>query len=211
MTDLFSGITEADLPKLLNCIQSRIVEFKRGDLIIEEGTSVTEFGVLLSGQARSIKWDLSGRLIIISFIEPQSVMGVLVASRADSVSPVSVEATEDCRVMLIPFARLLSRCSGNCAGHDQLLRNYVSAVADKGLELHERINCLLKPTVREKILTFLQRTARQKKSQSFHIQMDRNDMAEYLNVERSALSRELSKMKKDGLLNYRKDWFELLQ
>jgi len=89
------------------------------------------------------------------------------------------------------------------------LRNYINVVAEKGLELHERINCLLKPTVRDKILTFLRRTAKEQQSPSFTIAMDRNDMAEYLNVERSALSRELSRMKKEGLIDYQKNWFEM--
>ncbi|MCL2350670.1 MAG: helix-turn-helix domain-containing protein, partial [Defluviitaleaceae bacterium] len=98
---------------------------------------------------------------------------------------------------------------GNCPGHEQLLRNYISAVADKGLELHERINCLLKPTARDKILTFLRRTAKEQQSGTFNVPMDRNAMAEYLNIERSSLSRELSRMKKDGLLDYHKNRFIL--
>jgi len=209
MTDLFHGIAEDELKKLLACIHARTARYKKDELIIEEGSKVTEFGVVLEGQARSIKWDLSGRLIILTFIEQGSVIGVMVAAREGHISPVSVQATMDSSIMLIPFERLLARCNNNCTGHEQLLRNYINAVADKGLELHERINCLLKPSVREKVLTFLRRTAKEQKSPSITIAMDRSDMAEYLNVERSALSRELSRMKKEGLIDYHKNQFQL--
>ncbi|MCL2752759.1 MAG: Crp/Fnr family transcriptional regulator [Defluviitaleaceae bacterium] len=207
MTDLFHGIAETDLPRLLKCINARTVHYKKDELIIEEGSVATEFGIVVSGQARSIKWDLSGRLIILTFIEQNSVIGVMVAAREGHISPVSVQATTDSTITLISFERLLARCKGNCAGHEQLLRNYINAVADKGLELHERINCLLKPTVRDKILTFLQRTSKEQQSSSFTIPMNRNVMAEYLNVDRAALSRELSRMKKEGLIDYHKNWF----
>jgi CRP-like cAMP-binding protein len=90
------------------------------------------------------------------------------------------------------------------------MRNYVYAVAQKGLELHERIDCLLKPTVREKILTYLRKLSREQQNRIISIPFNRNTMAEYLNVDRSALSRELSIMKKEGLIDYRKNHFTIL-
>lgn len=106
--------------------------------------------------------------------------------------------------MQIPFERVLARCEKACPRHDRLLRNYISIVAKKGLVLHERIDCLLRPTIREKILTYLQCIAREQQKRTFTIPMNRNSMAEYLNVERSALSRELSYMKRDGIIDYHK-------
>ena len=90
------------------------------------------------------------------------------------------------------------------------MKNYISIVAEKGLVLHERINCLLKPTVREKIMAYLLRVSREQARSSFQIPLNRNAMAEYLNVERSALSRELSGMKRDGLIDYHRNHFTLL-
>ncbi len=97
-----------------------------------------------------------------------------------------------------------------CPRHEKLLRNYLGIVAEKGLVLHERIDCLLKPSLREKIMNYLLRVSREQQSRTFSIPMNRNEMADYLNIERSALSRELSRMKRDGLIDYHRDSFKLL-
>ena len=124
-------------------------------------------------------------------------------------SPVSVQAQDEASVLMIPYDRVLAPCEKACPKHDRLLRNYISIVAEKGLILHERINCLLKPTVREKILAYLLRVSHEQKSSSFQIPLNRNAMSEYLNIERSALSRELSSMKRDGLIDYHRNNFRL--
>ena len=209
LSGLFSGIPRDEIGGLLFCVQARCVNYKKDELIIEEGASVADFGLMLSGQSRSIKWDLSGKLIIITFIEKGSVIGVMLASKSGHLSPVSVQATKDSVVMMIPFSRIIARCEKNCQNHEQLLRNYIGVVAEKGLELHERLNCLLEPTMRDKILTYLSKVSREQKRTTFSIPLNRNAMAEYLNIERSALSRELSNMKKDGLIDYHKNSFKL--
>jgi len=208
--DLFSNIDTCELSGLLECVGARCVEYKAGDFIIEESAITSEFGIMLTGRGRSIKWDASGKIVTITLIEPGGVMGVMLVAKGNRKSPVAVQATQNATVMLIPFNNLLSRCNKNCPQHEQLLKNYIGAVAEKGLELHERINCLLKPSAREKIISYLQRVSREHQSKIFAIPMNRNAMAEYLNIERSALSRELSRMKKDGVIEYRKSEFELL-
>ena len=111
--------------------------------------------------------------------------------------------------MKIPFERVFTQCEKACPGHAKFLRNYIRIVAEKGLLLHERMDCLLRPTVREKILSYLWRISREQKSKIFSLPINRNAMAEYLNVDRSALSRELSYMKRDGIIDYYKNTFRL--
>ena len=130
------------------------------------------------------------------------------SASSDHKSPVTVEARDDVLVLQSTFERVLTRCKKACPRHDQLLRNYINLVAEKGLVLHERIDCLLRPTIREKILTYLWRMSREQQKRTFTIPMNRNAMAEYLNVERSALSRELSYMKRDGVIDYHKNTFD---
>jgi CRP-like cAMP-binding protein len=143
-------------------------------------------------------------------LQKGSEIGVLLAASPEYDSPVSVQAQEDVSVLLIPYDRLFARCKRACQKHETLLRNYIGIVAEKGLVLHERMNCLLKPTLRDKILTYLMRVSREQQSRTVSIPMNRNAMAEYLNIERSALSRELSCMKRDGLIDYHKNGFKLL-
>lgn len=133
----------------------------------------------------------------------------MLAAQPEKESPVSIQAQDNISVLMIPYDRILASCARACPKHDRLLRNYISIVAEKGLVLHERIDCLLKPTVREKILTYLLYISREQKSDSFQILLNRNAMSEYLNIERSALSRELSNMKRDGLIDYHLNSFTL--
>ena len=207
--NLFSGIGPGEIAELLDCLHARRVRYASGEMIIAEGCRVRDFGVMLSGHARSIKWDTADRVIILTLLKKGSEIGVLLAAQPDKESPVSVQAQDEASVLMIPYDRVLAPCKKACPKHDRLLRNYISIVAEKGLILHERINCLLKPTVREKVLAYLLRVSREQKSSSFQIPLNRNAMSEYLNVERSALSRELSSMKRDGLIDYHRNNYRL--
>lgn len=209
-TNLFFNIEPEEMDGLLHCLCAKYVRYAKGDTIIEEGNKVYDFGIVLSGHGRAIKWEPSDRVILISLLKKGSEIGVILAASLEHKSPVTVQAEDDVLVLQIPFERVLARCEKACPRHDRLLRNYISIVAEKGLVLHERIDCLLRPTIREKILTYLQRIAREQQKRTFTIPMNRNAMAEYLNVERSALSRELSYMKRDGIIDYHKNTFRLI-
>ncbi len=209
-TKLFSGIKPKEIAGLLDCVHARRVEYAKDEMIIEDGSRVHEFGIILSGHGQSIKWDTSDRLIIITLLEKGSEIGVLLAASPERESPVSVQAREDVSVLLMSYDRLLARCGKACPGHERLLRNYIGIVAEKGLVLHDRIDCLLKPTLRDKIMNYLRRVSREQQNRTVSIPMNRNAMAEYLNIERSALSRELSHMKRDGLIDYYRNSFRLI-
>lgn len=134
---------------------------------------------------------------------------MLLCANPDHRSPVTVQADEDSSVLMVRFSGLMARCAENCPQHERLIQNYAGVLARKGLTLHERIDCLLRPTVREKIMAYLNRASREQGGFSIKLPPDRSAMAEYLNVNRSALSRELSSMKHDGLIDYYKSNFEL--
>lgn len=209
-TDLFAGIASQDIAELLDCVHARRCEYVDGDLIIEEGSKVSEFGIMLSGRGRSIKWDSADKLIIITMLEKGSEIGVLLAASPEHRSPVAVQALGDVSALMIPYNSMVARCEKDCSGHERLLRNYIGIVAQKGLVLHERINCLLKPTVREKVMNYLLRLSHEQQSKALVVPLNRNAMSAYLNIERSALSRELSNMKRDGVIDYHRNHFELL-
>jgi CRP-like cAMP-binding protein len=207
---LFAGIEPGELASLLGCVSARQATYAKDEFIIEEGDHVAEFGVVLAGRGRSVKWDASGRMVIITLLEKGGVFGVLLAARQEQKSSVFIQALDELSVLLLPYDELVARCERNCQKHERLLRNYISAMADKGLELHERISCLLRPTIRDKIITYLRQISRERQSRIFEIPLNRNTMAEYLNVERSALSRELSAMKRDSIIDYHRNSFKLL-
>ncbi|MCL2212551.1 MAG: Crp/Fnr family transcriptional regulator [Oscillospiraceae bacterium] len=210
---LFAGILQEDLPSLLYCVRATVETYKKRQTIISQGETVSNFGILLSGQARSLKLDADGRQVIVTLIRPGGVVGIILAAVTGERSLVEVVAEEDSRLLSIPFARIgaVCDCGGACRGREQLAANYTSLLARKALELHERIDCLLEPSVRSKVLTYLRRLAMEEGEGASKIALpfDREGMAEYLNVDRSALSRELSRMKREGLIDYRKNIFLL--
>jgi CRP-like cAMP-binding protein len=182
-TSLFSGIKPDEIPGLLHCLHIRRAEYKKDELIIEEGSMVYDFGIIVSGHGRSIKWDeFTDRIITITLLKKGSLVGVMLAASLEHKSPISVQAQDTVSVIFFPFDRVLSRCKKGCSCHDKLLRNFISAVAEKGLVLHERIDCLLKPTAREKILAYLTRVSHEQKSRIVTIPINRNGMAKNRNI-----------------------------
>lgn len=210
-TKLFNSISEEDIGHLLLCLKARSKEYKNETVVIEEGSRIHSFGILLSGSGRSYKTDAEGNVITITLLNEGSEIGVLLAASPDQLSPVSVAVDKGSLVAFIPYGSLLESCRSNCPCHTQLIRNYIEIVADKGLILHERLDCLLRPTARSKIMVYLRKYSSTADGGNFTIPMDRKAMAEYLNMDRSALSRELSNMKKEHLIDYYKSTFRLYE
>lgn len=205
---LFRGIPRGDIESILACFSAVTKEYEKGETVIWEGEAVSDVGLLLSGVARSVKTDVNGKMVIVTLLEPGSFLGVLLAASRDRTSPVSVQALSRVSVLFIPVQNILAR--SDCPHHAELLGNLLDGIAEKALVLHDRNDCLIKPTIRDKVLTFLAKEARGAGSRSFTIAMGRGAMAEYLDVDRSALSRELSWMKRDGIIDYYKSQFKLL-
>lgn len=204
---LFKGINTSDINDMLDCLTAEEKHYKTGQHILWEGDVVHEVGILLSGKARSTKTGIDGKLVIVTLLEPGNYIGVLLAASTDRKSQVSVEMLKDGVAIFIPIQNIL-KCS-HCPHHYVLLENLLNGIAEKALVLHDRNDCLIKSSIREKVLTFLKRQALNANSQEFTIPMDRNAMAEYLDVDRSALSRELSWMRRDGLIEFEKNRFLL--
>ncbi len=199
---LFAGVTRERLPALLEELQARVEVFPAGAVMVTRGEQVREVGLVLGGQGRSLTVDAAGGELIVSLVETGSFLGVLLAASRTRKSPVSVQATEETKVIFFP-ARTLT--------HSPLLENFLDSVAEQSLSLNDRIDCLIRRSVREKVSTYLLRTAARQGRREVTLPLDREAMASYLNVERSALSRELSRMKAAGLIDYRKNVFRLLE
>jgi CRP-like cAMP-binding protein len=206
---LFYGIKEEKIQTILQCTDCRYAEYGKDEMVISEGEVVHDIGIVLSGHGRSIKQELSGKTSIVTLLEPGSFIGIILAGSRECKSPVYVQALENLAVLFIPVKKLICRCIKDCPEHDTLLYNYIASIAEKALLLHDRNDCLIKSTVREKVLTYLRRMAREAENNTFTIPLDRSGMAEYINVERSALSRELSRMKKEGVIDFYKNSFKI--
>lgn len=210
-TKLFEGICASDAKALLSCLRARLSAYEANSDIIFEQSEIRDIGVIVSGSAYAYKTDLSGKRIIMTMLEAGSVFGEVLSASLKKKSPVTVTATEPVLVVLIPNDGVVSRCVQACLRHEKLLLNLMDIISCKYFDLHERISCIIRPTLREKILFYLRGCSKNAGNCVFTIPFDRAALAEYLNADRSALSRELSAMKREGVIDYYKNSFRLLR
>ena len=207
---LFDGIAEDDVLRVLTCFGARVTAFDKKYTIFAEGTPNRYIGILLSGSAQMTQLDFYGNRTVLSDIRAPEVFAAAFACAEVDVLPVSVIAEEACEVMLIDSAHLLHTCQNSCAFHRQIIYNLMKDLALKTIQLHKRIEVTSKRTTREKLLTYLTLQAKRNGSSSFDIPFDRQELADYLEVDRSGLSAEIGKLKKQGLIDNHKNHFILL-
>lgn len=207
---LFSGISPNDIPQILKCLSAIRKEYAKDEMVVREGDLVDDVGIILRGSAQSTKLSITGKKIIVSLHYPGGYTAVLTAASRGRRCPMSVQAIEPLEVLFIPIKSILSGCTKLCNSHEQLLGNLFDSIAEQALELHDRNDCLIMPTIRDKVLTYLTRVMRETGTETFTIPFDREAMAEYLDVDRSALSRELAWMRRDGLIDFYRNKFKLL-
>ena len=208
-TSLFAGMKRKSLMPLLISLNARVSCFEKGEALLWEGNTVSDIGIFLTGRGRAVKEEASGKQLIITLLKPGSVFGDVLSASDRHKSPVTVLADDTTEVLLFSAAEIMESGENSSPERNILLRNYVRVISEKYLALHERIDCLIKPTVREKILALLLLFLRDSVCGEIIVPFDREGMAKYLNVERSALSRELSRMRRDGLVDYSKNSFFL--
>lgn len=211
---LLEGITANEQQALFECLKASVKSFHKGESLLREQETVDRLGILLTGSVESSRLDISGKRLVISRLGQGSIYGDVLSLYPERRSPVTVTALESVSALLIPAASLLEPCANRCACHEKLLHNLLKSVSEKYFELHDRLYCITRPTMREKIMYFLksasEMSASGKHGHAFSIPFDRTALAGYLNVDRSALSRELSAMKREGLIDFHKNTFRLL-
>ena len=207
---LFNHIDDADLTALLKCLGAKVLEFDKKYTIFAEGTSANYIGILLSGSAQIVQLDYFGNRSLLTNIEPSEVFCEAFACAEVPSIPVSVIANDPCEVMLLDCRRIMYSCSNSCGFHRQIIFNLMKNLAVKNIQFHQRLEITSKRTTREKLMEYLLAQAKKNNSRSFDIPFDRQELADYLEVDRSGLSAEISKLRKEGILNSRKNHFELL-
>lgn len=207
---LFSHISEEQLLPMLGCLGAKVISFDKKYTIFAEGAPAKHIGIMLSGSAQVIQVDYFGNRTILTGISPSEMFGEAFACAEVGAIPVSVVANEPCEVMLIECDHILHTCSNNCGFHQQLIFNLMKDLATKTLLFHQKIEVTSKRTTREKLMTYLTGQAKRMGSTSFTIPFDRQELADYLEVERSGLSAEISKLRAEGILESNRKQFRLL-
>jgi CRP-like cAMP-binding protein len=206
---LFDGLDTDEIKTLWSCIDAKVKKYKKNDIIIFEGEIIGSIGAVLSGSVQVLRTDIDGNRLVVASIQQYDLFAETYALSKNHESPVMVCATEDSVVLWLDVSRLLTTCSSACIFHRRLIQNIIELLANKNVYLNRKLDILSKRSLREKILQFLHSYSTSSKERIITIPYNRLAMADYLGVDRSALSRELSKMKADGLIDYHKNTFIL--
>ena len=206
---LFHGLREAQIREMLPCLSARQSRF-RGQFLLRAGDRVAFAGILLSGEAEVLQEDFWGNRNLLAAVGPGDLFAEAFAC-AHAVSPVSVLCKTDGSVLYLNVRAVFSPCEKACAQHKALSQNLIRVLAEKNMQLNEKAGFLSQRTTREKLLAYLSAQARRAGSASFRIPFDRQQLADFLSVNRSAMSAELSRMQREGLLCADRSSFTLCQ
>ncbi|MBP3648129.1 MAG: Crp/Fnr family transcriptional regulator [Clostridia bacterium] len=207
---LFHGISEEELTGVLACLGAQTEHFAKGEIILAEGEPARRLGILLKGSAQVIREDYFGNRSIMTHLETADLFAEAFVCAGVEKMPLTVVAMEDTEALLIDGRRILTTCSNACNFHRQLIFNLMRILATKNLMCNQKIEITSKRSTREKLMAYLMIQAKKNQSTRFAIPYDRQELADYLEVDRSGLSSEIGKLRREGVLECRKNHFELL-
>lgn len=208
-TTLFTGIEKEDISSMLNCLSAHITTYPKDAFILHTGNTIQEVGMILTGSAFIIKEDFWGNRSILSEVSSGFLFAETYACIGTIPLEVSVIASSDCEVLFLDFHKILTTCSSACQFHTMLIHNLLTTLAQKNLNLTRKLEHISQKTTRDKLLSYLSAESQKAQSSSFSIPFNRQQLADYLSVDRSAMSNELGKLKKEGILTYKKNTFSL--
>lgn len=207
---LFQGLSEKQISSVLKCVKVKTANFAKDEYILHAGESTDFIGLILSGSAFMIQEDLWGNRNIIAPLNSGDFFAEIFAAKPGAILNTSVVASENCNIYSLNIDRLLRVCPNSCDHHHRIVRNLVTVLANKTLLLNDKITHISKRKTRDKLLSYLSSEAIRQGSPSFTIPYNRQQLADYLCVERAAMCSELSKLQEEGILKTNHSHFELL-
>jgi len=207
---LFKNVKEEDFGSLLSCLNSYTKNYTTDEYVFFAGNEINYVGILLSGFAEIIKENLAGSRHIMAFLGPAHIFAEGIVCTTKRISPVTIRVKEASRILFIPYERITRSCGNSCAFHIQLIQNMMMILGEKNYILNNKIELLSLKGMREKIASYLLNESKKNNSPNFQIAPNRNDLAQYLNVSRTSMCRELALMKELGILDYYQNSFKIL-
>ena len=206
----FKGLTDNEILSILHCVNATTISKKRDSYIFRAGDITEVMGIVVSGCVLIIQEDIWGTSkYFVKMPRRRIFFGEPYAASQRAVLNISVVADEDCEIILLNVKRLLITCPTACEHHQKLIRNLVSVLANKILILNDKITHVGKRTTRDKLLSYLSAESIRHSSLSFDIPFDRQQLADYLCIDRAAMSTEISKLQKEGFIKTNRNHFEL--
>jgi CRP-like cAMP-binding protein len=206
---LFRDIDDENLIPMLSCLGAEKKSYSKNEIIFAEGSRTERFGILLSGEAHIVRVDYYGNRSLVGRVGKSELVGETFACAEVEALPVDVVASEDCEIILIDVRRVTQTCCNACDFHNRIIYNLMKIVAAKNIMFHRKLEIVSGRTTRDKLMNYLLLEAKRAGSDSFEIPFDRQELADYLEVDRSGLSAEIGKLRREGVLESEKNRFIL--
>lgn len=199
---LFAGIAPEELQIMLACLNPEVRRYQKNELVTVEGEKFLGVGVVLAGRAIVTKESVAGNRVILSTLQPGDLFGEMVAFSGRKGWPATILAQQNAAVFFLAPEKIIGNCPRQCGSHRRLITNMLRIVSQKALNLNRKVEHLTIKTLRGKIAVFLLEQAKEAGAMTFMLPFNRNEMAEFLNVARPSLSREMGRMKAEGLIDF---------
>ena len=209
-TQLFSGVGEEEIGAMLNCLQARLCIYKKGEYVLRQGEHLDKILVLVGGKLHIQRDDYWGNRSIINMVSVGEMFGEAYVAPESGTLMNDVLAVEDSAVIFFDVKRIITVCSAACRFHSMVVQNLFFAISEKNRKLVQKLTFMTKRTTREKLIAYLSEEAKRQNSSEFSIPFNRQQLADFLSVDRSAMSNELCKMRDEGLIEFEKSCFKLL-
>lgn len=210
-TKLFKGIKDEEIIIMLNCLGASKKTYKKNEVVFSMGSEIYSIGLVLNGKLEIAREDFWGNKSMISILQKGDIFGEAYAFTNNAPFWASVATLTDASVLFLKANKVINTCSKSCSFHSELINNLVSVIAHRNLKLNEKVAHMSERSIRRKVLSYLSNEAKRANNDKFKIAFNRQQLADYLSVDRSALSNELSKLRNEGILNFERNSFELIE
>lgn len=209
-TRMFSGVGDNDISSMLSCLEPKLKNYKKGEYVLRQGEHLNDIIVLVNGKLHIQKDDYWGNRSILGQISLGEMFGEAYVAPESGALLNDVVAVDDSSVIFFDVRRILTTCSSACRFHAMVVQNMFFAISEKNRKLVQKLGHMSKRSTREKLISYLSEEAKKQNRSSFAIPFNRQQLADFLSVDRSAMSNELCKMRDEGLLEFNKNLFKLL-
>lgn len=199
---LFEGIDSEQMLNILRCLNLKVYDYRKNEIITMDGEEFNQIGVVLSGSVLLTKETAAGNRVIISRLCPGEIFGEMAAYSGEKSWPITVMAQTACSAMFFPREKIVGCCENVCVSHLTLIKNLLKVLSQRALMLNKKVEYLSLKSLRSKISAYLLEEYKKTGNPLFQLNLNRNDLADFINVSRPSLSRELSKMREEGLIDF---------
>lgn len=210
-TQMFAGVGDDEIAAMLSCLDATLYKYKKGEYVLRQGERLNDITVLVEGNLHIQRDDYWGKRSILGYITVGEMFGESYVAPESGPLINDVIAVEDSAVIFFNINRIINTCPSACRFHSIVVQNLFFAISEKNRKLVQKISHMSKRSTREKLISYLSEEAKRQKSAYFTIPFNRQQLADFLSVDRSAMSNELCKMRDEGLLEFEKNRFKLMQ